>query len=375
MGERMGTPFPRFGRCLSLGKKAQNYLPGLLSGDKVWVRDGRTALWVAFRAAGVGRGNAVLVPSFHCPTMIAPVVWAGAEPVFYDLKEGDSLEPDLDHMLSAARGAKVSVAAVVVAHYFGKPQPRAVLEEIRRLFPGAALVEDCAHLAYVDDTGRHVGRSADFVCFSIRKFFPLPDGGLAVGAGLRRRALGVRTSVRGELRPVVRLLEAIAARGGGEGEREAPPRTPSPGGDANDKKERVAPRFPEAMSSVARACLCLMSEGAEARRRNWDVYDRVFGAASARLPCRPVFHSRPAAPYVYPVRVLREPDRVYRQLRDAGIPVLRWDATWSGMPKPRGSLRQRLAHEILQLPCHQGVDRASAEFVASAVVREIGRAA
>ena len=46
---------------------------------------GRAAIYHALKLANPAPGSAVLVPTYHCPTMIAPVVLLGLEPIFYPI--------------------------------------------------------------------------------------------------------------------------------------------------------------------------------------------------------------------------------------------------------------------------------------------------
>ena len=60
----------------------------------------------------------MLVPTYHCPTMIAPVVALDVEPVFYPIgAEGGAQIEWLE------RQPLEGVRALLAAHYFGLPQP------------------------------------------------------------------------------------------------------------------------------------------------------------------------------------------------------------------------------------------------------------
>src|SRR6185437_13230137 len=85
--------------------------------ERIFVRSGRAAIALALQALGIGRGDRVLVPTYHCPTMIAPVVAAGATPEFFPIDAAGA--PDLSS-LSAQRLTRVR--AMIAAHYFGLPQ-------------------------------------------------------------------------------------------------------------------------------------------------------------------------------------------------------------------------------------------------------------
>ena len=108
----------------------------------------------------------MLVPTYHCPTMIAPVVHAGDGP--------DVLS---DHGAArrtwngCAQADLAGVRVMLAAHYFGLPQPMAVI----RTFcdeRGINLIEDCAHAFFGVSDDRPVGSWGDVAIASLTKFFP-----------------------------------------------------------------------------------------------------------------------------------------------------------------------------------------------------------
>ena len=62
--------------------------------NRAYTSSGRAALLAAFGQMNLPPGSRVLVPSYHCPTMVAPVVQAGLVPVFYPI--GPDGLPKLD---------------------------------------------------------------------------------------------------------------------------------------------------------------------------------------------------------------------------------------------------------------------------------------
>ena len=96
----------------SFRRAAPAHLPTLLdAGQARLVTSGRVAIALALREMGVGPGHEVLVPAWHSPSMIPPVLWRGARPVFYRLRPDASI--DLDDL-----AAKIGPAtrAVMVTH-------------------------------------------------------------------------------------------------------------------------------------------------------------------------------------------------------------------------------------------------------------------
>jgi perosamine synthetase len=103
-----------------------------------------------------------------------------------------------------------------------------------------------------------------------------------------------------------------------------------------------------------------MREKRRANYRQWQ--DALAGNAGARA----LFEALPAdcAPYMFALLVER-PDPVFFQLKQAGMPIWRWDEmAISGCPV---ATRYRLG--VLHLPCHQDLDPAQMAWM-TALVRK-----
>lgn len=131
----------------------------------------RHALLQGLKLAGVQAGESVMLPEFICRELLASVHLAGANPVFYPVDE--QLNP-----ISFPDAARVR--AVLAVDYFGFPQD---LTPFRKLCDacGAVLLEDNAHgFLSRDPAGRLLGSRGDMGILSLRKTFPLPDGGALI---------------------------------------------------------------------------------------------------------------------------------------------------------------------------------------------------
>jgi dTDP-4-amino-4,6-dideoxygalactose transaminase len=95
------------------------------SPDCLRVAGGRYALAYALQAAHVGIGETVLLPAFHCGSMVEPALWIGANVRFYRVL--GNLIPEPTELLRLLR---TNPRAMVLTHFFGFPQPA---QEIRRL--------------------------------------------------------------------------------------------------------------------------------------------------------------------------------------------------------------------------------------------------
>ena len=78
-------------------------VPCLLSSKNVvQVSSGRSGIALAMEDAGIGKGDVVLVPAFHCESMVSPVLWCSATPLFYRVNADTSIQlEDLEKKMSA----------------------------------------------------------------------------------------------------------------------------------------------------------------------------------------------------------------------------------------------------------------------------------
>lgn len=116
---------------------------------------GTAAIYVALRACGVGRGDSVIVPSFTHIGSVAPIVLAGAKPVFIDVDIHGTLDPKMMDMHYAK--------AVIAVHMLGMPCD---MDEIKKRF-GGFIIEDASHALGAEYKGKKAGTLGDIGCFSI----------------------------------------------------------------------------------------------------------------------------------------------------------------------------------------------------------------
>jgi dTDP-4-amino-4,6-dideoxygalactose transaminase len=107
--------------------------------DVVACSSGTSALSLVLSAMGIGAGDEVIVPAFGCAPLAASVIWAGAVPVFADIRP-DTMTMDPDE---AERLVTPRTRALMPAHMFSAmaDMPRFTDLAARR---GLRLVEDSA---------------------------------------------------------------------------------------------------------------------------------------------------------------------------------------------------------------------------------------
>lgn len=372
------------------GSKREGLAAVIDLNEHVFVRSGRAAIALALQALGIGRGDRVLVPTFHCPTMIAPVVAAGAIPEFFPINSDGA--PDLGG-LTAERLA--GVRGMIAAHYFGFPQAFAPTRSFCDR-NNIALVEDCAHAMFGAAGGRPIGTWGDFAIASLTKFFPVTEGGCL--ASDRRELGSLEVSPRSTLDEVKSVASALelgvqhgrfrlvnpllrvafplvnaARRTKPDADRGAPSE-PGSESDANRWVAEIsrmraqgfaATRFSRWVAQHApRARIVSL------RRRN---YGRLLELLAGLPGTRPLFPALPqnAAPYVFPLLV-DDPERHYQRVRAAGVPIFRWDEIWPTTPRIEGDHGIAWATRVFQLGCHQDLTLRDLEQMASTLRRIFG---
>ncbi|MFZ1828834.1 MAG: DegT/DnrJ/EryC1/StrS family aminotransferase [Candidatus Competibacteraceae bacterium] len=339
---------------------------------------GRAAIFQALRQLRLPAGSKVLVPTYHCPTMVAPVVLAELQPVFYAVRE-DGL-PDI---ASLSRPEAANARAVLAAHYFGLTRS---LQEVRVWCDaqGVALIEDCAHTFFGVAGERPVGAWGDYAAASISKFLPVPEGGVLVSARrpVQDMALApqsVKARIKGwvdvvetgalyrrfrGLNTVLRMLVWVKNRGRSMVQVSSGVEAASveESADAILKNGGMS-RIAQSPLGVTRWLLRVLPRGRIVARRQENY--RQYAALFPRVPdVRPLFPDLPpqTAPYVFAVWFERV-DEVYARLRAERLPVFRWDRVWPGTPRLDGDHGLLWSHQVLQFLCHQDLNTADIGYI------------
>jgi len=142
----------------------------------VGVNSGTDALHFALRAAGIGSGDEVLMPSFTFVATAEAVSYTGARPVFADIDaQSFCLEPR-----ALERSVTPRTRAVIVVHLYGQCAAMAEIAALCRE-KRLVLIEDCAQSLGADCDGRRAGSWGDFGCFS---FYPTKNLAAAGDGGM-----------------------------------------------------------------------------------------------------------------------------------------------------------------------------------------------
>jgi perosamine synthetase len=177
MAEKFVVPKdPRLSFGMLLPRARSSDLPSPVHGRPThYVFWARNAIYHGLQALGIESGDNVLVPSFHCTSVVEPILKYGAAVKFYEIDK--TLQPNIAHVEAQINARTRAILAI---HYFGFPQAIQALKDFSRRH-NLFLIEDCAHvLTGRTQEGVPLGSVGDISVFSWRKFFPLYDGGQLV---------------------------------------------------------------------------------------------------------------------------------------------------------------------------------------------------
>lgn len=368
---------------LNFGRQVPSILDGA---DYIFASSGRAAIMLGLESLGLSKGDLVMVPTYHCPTMVAPIVAIGAEPIFYPIDDkGEAL------LQRVELGENRNIKAAIVPHFFGIPKNLASAREYcdqQRI----ALIEDCAHSFFGASGDRVVGHWGDIAIASLTKFFPVSSGGILVAPrssldeialnspGLLKELKAVvdvfeTAAISGRLKGVAPLLRAVLSM-----KRVARSRPPSaaPGLHLSDVATPEALAFDVDLAHRVPEFICRVLPGVSDRRRiarcRRENYRKLSRKLSGYSGFSPLFPNLPdeAVPYVFPLRV-ENPDVKYHQLKRLGLPVFRWNWLWPGTPVIDGDSGLVWSSEVFQLACHQDLTEEELQCICATVISVCGQ--
>ena len=142
--------------------------------QKYYTNNGRTATVLALENGFEHRnGDQILLPEYLCISVIDSVKAAGFECSYYKLNDDLTINTE-----SLRKSISKKTKAIYVIHYFGFPQPAKTIEEIKKLSNEneIPIIEDLTQSLFTVSEGR-IG-FGDYIVASLRKWFPMTDGGL-----------------------------------------------------------------------------------------------------------------------------------------------------------------------------------------------------
>lgn len=331
----------------------------------------RTALAYALKLSGVDASSGVLLPAYHCGSMIEPALWLNAEVLLYQLTPG--LAPLQSHLEQLLQNSQKPVRVLVLPHYFGFPQR----VEYWRDFCDQhqlALIEDCSHAFFGAYQNQPLGSFGDYAIASVRKFFSCPDGGVLIGKLATHKKTTRRAKMSQQVHAVLRhMLQSAEAGGLGmlglcinwleqwRGKRKQhPPLVSTTASEKTQSWQWFNPQLIESEGLPISKFLMRHSHLQSMiaiRRRN---YDRLLKGLALNPSLTPLFPSLPeqVVPYMFPV-LLTSGEADFVKLKSAGVPIWRWEE----LAASDCSVSQRYRTQLLHIPCHQNLKIADIEWI------------
>lgn len=121
---------------------------------------GRSALQMALKVSGIGKGDEVILQAFTCVVVANAITNLGARPVYADCTSEYTIDPE-----EVQKKISSKTRALIIQHTFGKPaqlEPLLAIAKKNNLI----VIEDCAHSLGARYHGQLLGTFGDLAMFS-----------------------------------------------------------------------------------------------------------------------------------------------------------------------------------------------------------------
>lgn len=146
---------------------------GLESGRYMLFTTARAALKWLLRHLNFDKDHILLLPSYLCPSIVAPVKDLQIGYDFYKVDERLQIKPE-----AVEAKLRDEVRGLLFIHYFGFPVGRDFLDYLDSLRERVVVIEDCVQALLTRQDGYWLGRRGNYSIASFRKLLPVPDGAL-----------------------------------------------------------------------------------------------------------------------------------------------------------------------------------------------------
>jgi dTDP-4-amino-4,6-dideoxygalactose transaminase len=314
---------------------------------------GTDALLLALMAKGIGRGDAVLCPSFTFCATAEVAALLGATPVFADVDAATfNINPaSLRRAIATARRLGLKPKAVIPVDLFGLSADHDAIAEIARA-EGLFVLDDAAQSFGATYKGRRLGALAHATATS---FFPAKPLG-CYGDG------GAIFTDDDELADTIQSLRVH--------------------GQGTDKYDNtrigLTGRLDSIQAAVLLEKLAIFPDEIDARHAIARRYGKGL-ADVAIVPCEPDGYRSVWAQYTIRV-AFGTRDRLAAALKAEGIPTavyypkpLHWQTAYRNFPVADGGLpvSECLAAEVISLPMHPYLDPDTQDRIIDAVRRAL----
>lgn len=168
---------------------------------------GRSAIRLALRMMNCPSGSAVLLPSYLCDSMVQAVCDEGLKPQYYAVNRDLSVNPN-----ALQRALTPQVSAIMAVGYFGAAPAETVLQFAKS--QGIPLCIDLSHSMLSDVATDSQSSDGQVVVASLRKLFPLADGGLVFAPGILPPSILDMPSRHAQLRTAAMIWKSALTTAG-----------------------------------------------------------------------------------------------------------------------------------------------------------------
>ncbi len=352
----------------------------------LYTTSGRSAIAIALKYFEVGSNDEVLVPTFHCTSMVDPVIWLEAKPVFYTIEINHEKTLLKASIASIKKLITPNTKALIVAHYFGQMQEISALYALCKE-KKIRIIEDCAHMYFGGDTNSAIGQYSDFVIGSALKFYAMFDGGcLCSNTHKLPKNIFSTRNVKFEIKSLVNCLErslhykrlllisyflapllSLKDYLWNKVKKKSTATSYSPaaaeGGFGFDPNWVYKP-----MSITSRLIAFLTNDGrlVKLRRKNymkWHQELKNVEGGKALFDELSIF----TVPHVFPFLV-DQPEIIFPILKNLGVPILRFgEFLWDDTLYKVCPLTNYLSKHCFQFPCHQELSPAELDWAITTV--------
>lgn len=352
--------------------------PSAFRKSQPFFTNGRSALAWALQLIGVSSEDPVLIPAYHCGSMVEPAIWLKTNVLFYQLDE--DLTPNINHIRELIQHNIKPVNTIVVTHFFGFVQPLHELSNLCKEF-NINLVEDCAHAYYGSSNGAMSGTVGDYAIASQRKFFPVSDGGGLIDNTYNKKQVNLnRVSIKTEIKLLYNCFENAALYnqlgwfGNIINRINSKRNNSAPNSKSKVEKKKSFLWFvPEVINNaggrVSKYTIHFSAHKKiiECRRKN---YQYLLIKLNELEGVEPLYKklNEETVPYMFPL-IINEPSQYFAALKERGVPIWRWEE----LAESGCSVSQYYRTHLLHLPCHQSLEKSDLDWIVSEIAAVLNR--